>query len=288
MNVDVKPGNYVVAVSGGVDSVVLLDYLMKNSLSISLTVAHFDHGIRPDSADDAMFVENLAKHYGLPYVSERVELGPQASEALARQKRYDFLHRLCEQTGARAIITAHHQDDVLETAIINMRRGTGRLGLTSLKNNETVLRPMLDVPKSAILAYAKQHQLQWREDSTNTDERYTRNYIRHQLLPRFSASDRQQLLDIISRQASINAEIDALLDEMLTPALDRRWFAGLPHDVSCEVMAGWLRRQGLADFDRRSIERLVIGVKTKAVGKRLDVLRGQQIIVGREDLQLSQ
>jgi tRNA(Ile)-lysidine synthase len=129
MDISVEPGRYVIAVSGGVDSVALLHALTKRP-ALDMIVAHFDHGIRPESAQDAAFVRTLAESYGLPFVTDRVELGPDASEASARQARYSFLRTLQRQYDATSIITAHHQDDLLETAIINLLRGTGRRGLT--------------------------------------------------------------------------------------------------------------------------------------------------------------
>ena len=113
------PGSYVVAVSGGVDSVALLHNLAQSD-KLRLYVAHFDHGIRQDSAEDARFVSQLARQYGLEYFSERAELGQNSSEALARTKRYKFLYSVMAQPQANAVITVHHQDDVLETAILNM------------------------------------------------------------------------------------------------------------------------------------------------------------------------
>src|SRR5438445_4950610 len=114
-----KPGSYAVAVSGGVDSVVLLDILAKRD-DLELAVAHFDHGIREDSVEDRHFVEGLAKNYGLPFIYEEGSLGPKSSEAEAREARYKFLRQAQKKAGAKAIITAHHQDDLLETAILNM------------------------------------------------------------------------------------------------------------------------------------------------------------------------
>src|SRR5882724_1815869 len=135
---DIKPGRYVVATSGGVDSMALLHLLYQMSRDSDagwwLTVAHFDHGIRSDSAEDRQLVQAIARQYGLPFVYDEGRLGPGASEATARQARYSFLHQVLGASGARAIMTAHHQDDVLETAIFNLIRGTGRKGLTSLGN----------------------------------------------------------------------------------------------------------------------------------------------------------
>src|SRR5690606_41547248 len=110
------------AVSGGIDSVVLLD-MLSHVPGLKLVVTHFDHGIRPDSAQDAVFVEELAAHYGLPFETKRVELGTKASEELARRHRYAFLRDVAARYNAK-IITAHHADDVIETVAINHIRGT--------------------------------------------------------------------------------------------------------------------------------------------------------------------
>jgi len=284
MKVNLEPGTYVVAVSGGVDSVVLLDLLNKQ-VNETYVVAHFDHGIRSDSSDDAAFVAELARKYENKFFTKRVELGPHASEAAARQARYDFLHEVKQQVGANAIITAHHQDDVLETAVINLLRGTGRRGLTALRNTPDVFRPLLNMPKSSLLAYAAQHNLSWREDSTNHEDHYTRNYIRHHVLVRFDAGARQQLLAILARLAVINDEIDDIVDD-LPQQLNRQWFVSLSHDVAKEVLMSWLRQQGVADFDRRAIERLTVLAKTKPVGKRLNVLHNYDIIINANSLAL--
>lgn len=181
-----SPGSYVVAVSGGVDSMALLHLLRKNP-GLDLVVAHFDHGIRDNSSEDRKFVQTFAKANGLKFVYEEGNLGAGASEARARDARYKFLHKTVEDTGSAAIVTAHHQDDVLETAIINLLRGSGRKGLTSLGNRPGIERPLLSVPKRDLVAYAKDQGLRWREDSTNQDLDYLRNYVRHRLLPRFDA-----------------------------------------------------------------------------------------------------
>ncbi|HEY1064077.1 MAG TPA: tRNA lysidine(34) synthetase TilS [Candidatus Saccharimonadales bacterium] len=291
MEIKLQPGKYVVAVSGGVDSVALLDMLAQRS-DLELVVAHFDHGIRSDSTEDAALVCSLAKQYGLQCKMERAELGMGASEAMAREARYQFLHRVQRQTEADAIVTAHHQDDVLETAIFNMLRGTGRRGLTSLQSTKQIKRPLIGVPKEEIKAYAVQRKLSWREDSTNRDERYARNYIRHRLLVKFDARARQQLLATIAKAQLVNDELDVLLNELLMKnmhgaALDRNWFIRLSHADAREVLAAWLRQQNLADFDRQTLERLTVQAKVKPVGKRLDVLHNHQITLTKQGLALA-
>jgi tRNA(Ile)-lysidine synthase len=104
--ISIAPGHYVVAVSGGVDSVALL-HMLQDMPDVKLTVAHYDHGIRPDSHLDRINVANLAKKYGLPFVYNEGNLGPDASEELARLARYNFLRQTQNELGANAVITAH-------------------------------------------------------------------------------------------------------------------------------------------------------------------------------------
>lgn len=263
------------AVSGGVDSMVLLQMLALRS-DLDLVVAHFEHGIRSDADEDRQFVGTAASRFGLPYIYEHGELGLAASEATARRARYDFLRRAREQHGARAIVTAHHEDDVVETAIINMLRGTGRKGLSSLRSGGEIIRPLLHISKKDIAAYAAAHGIAWREDSTNNDDRYLRNRIRHRVVPRLGPAERSRLLVHIATAAKLNDKLDSELAAFLQsqPAPDelaRRSFAALPHAVAREVAAAWLRQNDVLDFNRNLIERLVVAGKTWPAGKQFDV-----------------
>lgn len=290
MQISIKPGTYVVAVSGGVDSMVLLDVLAQKP-KVKLIVAHFDHGIRSDSSEDRKFVQAAAKHYGLPYVSALGKLGPAASEATARTARYAFLRKVQEQHQARSLVTAHHQDDMLETAILNLLRGTGRRGMSSLYSSQRVVRPLLHYTKKDICNYAKEHELAWREDSTNADDRYLRNYIRHNILTRFGETGRAALLDLVEHARSINQKIDSILEHDLAkqPArnqLDRGWYLALPYTVAREVMATWLRRNGIVGFDRNLLDYLVVASKTKQAGKQADVVKGYALEFGKQNIKL--
>ncbi len=286
-----SPGSYLVAVSGGVDSVALLHALQKKP-GLELVVAHFDHGIRDDSTEDRKFVQALAQDNGLKFVYEEGRLGSQASEAQARDARYTFLRKALKDTDAQAIVTAHHQDDVLETAIINLLRGTGRKGLTSLANQKEIERPLLNIPKRGLIAYAQDQGLQWREDSTNQNTDYLRNYVRHELLPHFDYASRSQLLAIIDTSRTTNSALDNLLIDELElksdkQGLDRTWFVQLPHSVARETMAAWLRGEGLRDFDSKTLERLVVAAKTADSGKTFDVLHGTTLAIGAQHLALT-
>ncbi len=289
MGIEIKPGRYVVAVSGGVDSMVLLDILSKQP-GVELVVAHFDHGIRPESAEDRKYVQTAALRYKIPFVYDRAELGPRASEALAREARYGFLHKVRDTVDASAIATAHHEDDVLETAIINMVRGSGRKGLSSLHSTDTIVRPLLHLPKHVLIAYAVRHSLPWREDPTNKDTAYLRNYVRHKVLPQFDESDRSRLLQL-SRDAAVrNASIDNLLSELIEdkdkPALERLLFMQLPHVVAKELLAAFLRLYGIHNFDRKLLEQIVIRLKTLSPGKRIDVDGEHVLTITKEHIML--
>jgi tRNA(Ile)-lysidine synthase len=270
---------------------VLLDMLVKQATGDRYIVAHFDHGIRPDSAQDRQLVQGTARRYGLPFVYDTGRLGSDSSEDTARQARYAFLHSVRHASGARAVVTAHHRDDVLETAVHNLLRGTGRRGLVSMRSYPHVHRPLLEKTKRDIVAYAKEQGLVWREDSTNSDMRYRRNYIRHKILPKLSDEQKTQLLQHIRNVQKTHDELENQLANYLhvQPAartLDRHWFVMLPHRVAREVLATWLRDQDLHDISSDMIERLVVAAKTYAPGKHADVAKGLVLYVDRYTLAL--
>ena len=286
-----QPGTYVVAVSGGVDSMVLLDLLAKQP-DIKLIVAHYDHGIRSDSKLDRGLVASAAKKYKIPFVYESGNLGPGTSENQARIVRYNFLRKVQQESKADAIVTAHHQDDALETAILNIIRGTGRKGLSSLGDSRELRRPLLKNAKSELKNYAKEQGIVWHEDSTNTDTTITRNYVRHILLPRIGSDGRKKLRDIITHIAVLNKAIDSDIHMYLhvqpsRQSLDRHSFILLSHKLALEILAEWLRTHGITQFDSPLLESIVIKAKTQAPGKKIYINAQYCILVGRETLVLT-
>lgn len=307
MRVSVGPGTYVVAVSGGVDSMVLLDLLVKQyrlseakqsgekrkvrGVNRTFVVAHFDHGIRPDSHKDRQLVQRFARRHGLAFVYHQGSLGPETSEAVARDARYAFLEHVRKASGANAIITAHHQDDVLETALLNILRGSGRRGLTSLKSTDGIIRPLLEYDKDRIYEYAQNHAISWREDPTNTDTRYTRNYLRQHILPRLAPSQRAQVTILLDELLTINHTLDHHLINLLhmqpkPHIIERGWFIGLPHDVARELVHAWLRHRGIKDITRKLVERMVVAMKTSKPGKLIDIDAHTQLAVHKNMLEL--
>lgn len=174
---------YVLAISGGVDSMALLQAFIK--LNEHFVVAHFDHGVRQTSHEDAKFVADFCKQHGLKYISKRWQTVPNnPSEALMREARYAFLKEVLEKENAVAIVTAHHLDDQAETIFMRFLRGTGIKGFGGIKTyNNKLFRPFLNVSKNDIVQFAKKHAVPFREDSTNTDTHYYRNNIRHNVIP---------------------------------------------------------------------------------------------------------
>lgn len=221
----------IVAVSGGVDSVVLLDMLVRRDKD-TLVVAHFDHGIRPDSAEDAEFVGELAASYHLPYETRREELGPGASEELARTRRYAFLREIAQTHGGR-IVTAHHMNDIAETVAINVQRGTGWRGLAALDSPD-IVRPLLRMTKQELRDYARRRQLTWREDSTNASDAYLRNRLRPKLQDDEVV---RQLAALRARQVELKWQIDyevAALD--LASPYSRYFFTNIEPAVAYECL----------------------------------------------------
>lgn len=273
--ISLQPGHYIVAVSGGVDSMALLDILAKKhqgkESGIKFTVAHFDHGIRDTSHLDRQLVKKVAESHRLPFVYEEGNLGPETSEAEARQARYNFLRTVQNHTNANAIITAHHLDDIVETAVLNILRGTGRKGLSSLnKHHNGIIRPLLHVPKHSLKSYAEANGLTWHEDETNLSEAYKRNYVRHSILKKAklkSPEQYHQFVTVLRRQRELNHAIDQQLDTLLhlQPSrahLRRRDVVMLPYKVATELVAQWLRQNGKFQLSRWLVDRLTVAIRT--------------------------
>jgi len=219
-------------------------------------VAHFDHGIRADSAEDAQFVSDLAGKYDLQFETKREELGDKASEELARNRRYAFLRALSKKYQAK-IITAHHADDVVETVAINISRGTGWRGLAILDSD--IIRPLIDLSKSEIMDYAKQNELQWHEDSTNASGAYLRNRMR-QRLAALEDDSKRQILALRAQQIALKHNIDQEVTRLVGtgPAYSRYFFTHGDRLATLECLRYLTNRQ----LTRPQLERLLIAVKT--------------------------
>lgn len=179
----------LVAVSGGVDSVVLC-YLF-NERSIPFGIGHCNFQLRGlDSDEDALFVEQLAKQFSVPYYTTKFDTAAIAEkekksiQLVARRLRYDWFAKILQEENFQAVATAHHLNDSIETFLYNFAKGTGLRGLTGIPiRNQSIIRPLLFASKEQILAYAQAHQIAYRADSSNAEDKYARNKLRHHALP---------------------------------------------------------------------------------------------------------
>ena len=215
----IKQGSAVlVAVSGGVDSVVLLHLLSCTAPAFGLTigVAHYNHGMRAEASDDdEAFVKELANSYGLDCFSGKlprnVAHDGESWEAYARRHRYHFLENEASAQGFSFIATAHHANDQAETVLMRMMDGAGVRGMGGIhRRRGRIVRPLLPFTKEQILTYAREQELSWREDQSNSDTRFRRNRIRHEVLPPILKSD-PDFIETASRLADEMRSLENLL-----------------------------------------------------------------------------
>jgi tRNA(Ile)-lysidine synthase len=222
-----SPGDrVVVAVSGGPDSVALAHLLLRLSREYGLTlhVAHLDHQLRgAEAAEDARFVARLAEEWGLPATVEAADVPGRlareggSAEAVAREERYAFLERVAAAAGASRVALGHHVGDVAETVLMNLLRGTGPRGLGGIPPVRAgrYIRPLIEVDRSAILAYLEEQGLPYRVDPSNTSPAFLRNRVRHELLPYLERRFAPDLPAILGRTAALLRAEDDYLEEVV-------------------------------------------------------------------------
>ncbi|MDT3739020.1 MAG: tRNA lysidine(34) synthetase TilS [Candidatus Kapabacteria bacterium] len=228
-------GKLLVAVSGGVDSVVLMDALaiLASKLRFTLYVAHFNHKLRGLSADnDEQLVRNMSKEYNLPFYSGFGNVKQYSSknsisiEHAARILRYNYFERTARNLGVDIVSTAHTEDDLVETFFINLFRGSGLTGLSSMPSkrkfvkNVSLVRPFLQFNKNQLYEYANIRKLKWNEDETNSLLNYTRNKIRHDLIPKLVNEYNPALIDIINRTAELIQGADEVIKDLVSKSIN--------------------------------------------------------------------
>lgn len=317
-------GRWLVAVSGGADSVALLrlcHHLQHLPATTSpaaagpgFHVAHFDHRLRPDSAADAAWVAHLCQQLGLPLTLGAADPPPAAGdgdtvpEERARQLRYDFLIRAARDADCSAVLTAHTADDQAETVLHHILRGTGLAGLRGipaareLAPGLRLIRPLLGESRAGLRAYLAEIGQGFRDDPTNASTDYTRNRLRHEVLPALAALGFDHVPDHLNRLARQSREAhaalawmaDRLIDAALlecTPErcrLDLQQLQGLPDHLARELFVrlwtrqNWPRqRMGFADWERAASllttnrrDQFAAGVEGRRRGGVLEFHRG--------------
>ncbi|WP_462248121.1 tRNA lysidine(34) synthetase TilS [Ekhidna sp.] len=178
-----KGEKILLAVSGGLDSMVMAELFRLSE--IPFAIAHCNYGLRGDESDgDEAFVMSWAEKHHVNCFLKAIDLGDGSIQLAARNARYQWFNELCVEHGFNKIATAHHLNDSLETALINLSRGTGVNGISGISvSNNQVIRPLLFATKSELNDYAMDINLEWREDSSNSKTDYDRNHIRHDIVP---------------------------------------------------------------------------------------------------------
>jgi len=209
----------VVAVSGGPDSVCLLDvlYRLKDSLGISLVIAHFNHLLRSgEDEEETRFMQSLSKLYDIPLETDEWREGPQpgggSKEEQARKARYAFLEGVRERCGARRIAVAHNLNDQAETVLMRLLRGSGPMGLSAMSpvREDIIIRPFLAVKRDEIISYLQSGGLKYMIDSSNNSNIYLRNRIRLEVIPALEKVQ-PSVINSLTRLAGIMRQDEAYL-----------------------------------------------------------------------------
>jgi tRNA(Ile)-lysidine synthase len=226
----------VLAVSGGRDSMVLMHSAARAAADRVAAVVTIDHGTGPAAVDAAELVESTAQRLGFPVVRRRVEAAVRTEEAW-RRARWHALHAESAKRGAH-VATAHTRDDQAETVLMRAMRQAGARGLAGLASSGPILRPLLEVDRRAVAAYASARRIDFVEDPTNRDMRHLRNRVRHEILPALERARpglTRELVEVGARAAEWRADVERALD------------ATAPHDVAGRRLR--VRRDGLAVHD---------------------------------------
>lgn len=252
----------ILAASGGADSTALLlalDELVKaKKLSLKLTVAHLDHGLRKVSRDDSLWVENLAKELGHECVRRRTDVKNRAVktgdnlEQAARRARYEFLRKTAKDKLSSLIVTAHTLDDQAETIMLRLLRGSAAEGLSGIepvrqidaKSSIQLARPLLSwVRRQDAENYCRLRQVEFRVDEMNQDEKFARVKVRNQLLP-LMHSFNNKIVEALSRTANLLREDAGALSEeankllkLASPRLPRKKGETNPPPLNVDVLA---------------------------------------------------
>ncbi len=222
-NLAEQGASILVAVSGGADSVCLLDVLnrIKKSNGFKIYAAHLNHGIRGAEADrDEAFVKKLCASMGVKCFSERADVPRIAAqmnlteEEAGRNVRYEYFSRLCAENKIDLVATAHNKNDQAETVLMRIMRGSGLAGLRGIKykREDGVIRPLLDVTRAEIEEYLEASGIEYITDSTNNDDSYTRNRVRHSLLPLLERDFNPSIVSALSNMAKNLEDDGAFID----------------------------------------------------------------------------
>ncbi|MEO7084257.1 MAG: tRNA lysidine(34) synthetase TilS [Gemmatimonadaceae bacterium] len=289
-----RPG-VLLAVSGGVDSMVLLESARRVLPPVSFCVATFDHGTGEAATRACSLVAERATEVGVDCEVGRAS-SPLAGEASLRAARWQFLRQLASRRSAR-VATAHTSNDQLETVVMRVMRGAGARGIAALYARSDVARPLLDVTRDQVLEYAAARGVKWVEDPSNESRMYFRNRVRHELLPALQARRPAlggELLAVSRAAGALREEVESFVAESIQP---RVVLGGRGLDVDAELLEGFdaeglsllwpaiAARVGLVT-DRRGLARLVQYTKMARTGAKMQLSGGWQAVRARDAIEI--
>lgn len=254
--------------SAGTDSTCLLHALNKQreELSLKVIAIHLNHGWRGDASDeDEVFAKNFCENSGIEFYSEKLPGNSMKTETAAREARYDFFERCLQKFNADAIFLAHNKNDNVETLVYRLIKGTGIEGLKSIpQKRDKIFRPLLRVSRAEIETYVNKNSLSFREDVTNIDIKYTRNYIRHTILPSFEKINPNYLNNIENLIEVANYECEILEDALFQARnevfegekMDTQKFLAQSYPIKLKLIYNYLK-DDLKFYDFIRIKRIV-------------------------------
>jgi tRNA(Ile)-lysidine synthase len=300
----------VVGLSGGADSVALLDALasLRRRRRFRVVAAHLDHRLRPGSAEDAAFCAELCRALDVPLRVGGADVRARAAsekgglEQAARRERYAFLRRVRDEESAFAVAVAHTRDDQAETLLLRLLRGAGATGLAGMRpRSGDVVRPLLGVSRDEVLAHLRERGLEWREDPSNADTAHRRNRVRHELVPyleeRFNPGIRASLARtaavLADEEAHLRGEADGLLavaarEDEGSLVLRRQGLADAPTAVArAAIRQALARAGGLARVGAVHVDGILRLARAKAPsGRRLPLPGGREARFTRDDVRI--
>lgn len=282
--------HFLIGLSGGVDSVVLLD-LFRRLPNVHLRAVHIHHGLSPNADSWAVFCEQLCQQYHVPFFCQRVQVsGDNGLEANARHTRYHAISEIIQPH--EVLVTAHHLDDQAETFFLALKRGSGIQGLGAMQavgnwQNFTIFRPLLSLPKTSLLDYATLNNLTWIVDESNESDVYDRNFLRHHILPILNQRW-EKFSQMVARSAQHCAEQQALIEELLAEELEKRIVAEQGFSIQAfeqmhrlkqrQLLRLWLAKCGVAMPSQSQLQAVIDEVIFANADKNPQLRLGEKMV----------
>ncbi|MFB6291226.1 MAG: tRNA lysidine(34) synthetase TilS [Candidatus Bipolaricaulia bacterium] len=295
----IENSSILAAVSGGVDSMALLHGLneLKSEFNLELAVAHLDHGLRGKaSTEDAEFVRKKSIELGIDPIIEKRSVGrvaqeeSQSLEEIARSVRYSFLSETARSEGLKFVALGHNRNDQAETILMHVIRGAGLRGLGGMnEKRDRYIRPLLQTSRQEITQYVEENELDYRIDETNKDKSFTRNRIRHDLIPKLERDYNPKIIDNLVRLGDIAREAQDFLESRANEVVkklriaeaedrnyecfDRKGFLDLPPPLQRATIRKFLEevRGNLEDISFSHVEAVVRKLEDEPASTKLDL-----------------